>query len=1003
MKEDAELAKDISAFFAFTAVVAASTPLSLVAALGVVLQTSGSMVSAALNLIGRFRGEDGLPADSLKPYDRFHALFLITTVRAYMEALDGILQHEIDEIKGNSDQAPNDPQEPDEAERSLALKEAQARARAVEDADLTYLFGVEPLTDEVPLLLALRDWLVSSLALLGLSAIDARRLADKCDKAARSGFHALISQDNPESTWMRNFLALESQAAQKASLDALGATTTALQGWVIDHETPVSSRDAWNEYRETLIQLPNHAETMYSESFGVSAVFQAPMVKYHVAGIRGEAGAPHDLRDVGSLLGALVSTRTEGQDLIILSGGPGSGKSTLCRVFASELAKSTETYPIFLRLRRVKEGAEITQFIEEALQGRGLIDRIAELQQLPNVVLILDGFDELVAANRSRLRQFFNALLDEKQTGPLRNAHVIVSGRDTLFPGGQGLPAGSHVVSLQPFDRARVEAWGGRWRDQHASGPGSSFHPELFLSDGDGGRRRKDGSALEQLLTWPLTLHLVARVHTAGGLPEPDGDGVAHVDKAYLYRSILAETSERQAGQVSGTGRLEPEAMHDFLRAVAWLMYTRSVDSLEIADVAPLLELLREKHRDLDPNLLAEIAVVNAPELAKGEETGFEFVHKSFSEFLAAESIAEHVEKASFKVLEFGSQVPAWRMSENEASSALAGILGIRLLPAEIQEMLEPMLGAVLQFREGKGVEERVPPDVRRAGLESVLERTEELYEAGVSASTGLSVVESAVEDAPGVNGALEVFGNYLVGLALVGCAAANQLSLDGSSGRKFKAEPEPGAIWRFLSLAHAGNIGIDEPLANRLFARMTVKIGDTDVTDTSIPWRLHLLEGMEGYRPLVARNLARAVDAHQVTTRLLILLAFILVQRAQSEDARMRDMPPSHRFGGVWDRMRFDLSREDPVSELAMTLDQQGAVGPQFTHEISRRPGAEEHDWAELIQRMESGEFNLGHPASELTMLLEQFLRRAPRRGADTRLFRMLEEIVVDWRHWSR
>ena len=329
-----------------------------------------------------------------------------------------------------------------------------------------------------------------------------------------------------------------------------------------------------------------------------------------------------------------VSTRVSGDDLIILCGGPGSGKSTLCRMVASELAGGNEYHPVFLRLRRAKEGAEIKGFIEDFLREEGLILRLADLRQVPNLVLILDGFDELVAASRSRLRHFFNVLQEDVSAGPLKAARVIVSGRDTLFPNGEGLPYGSHVISLLPFDKNRVTLWGKKWRALHAGGPGSSFHPENFIDEPPAVKPKP----LHHLVSWPLTLHLVARVHTAGQLTV-GGKDVKEVPKAYLYRSILAETATRQTNQVTAsTGRFEPRKMRDFLRSLAWEMYTRSTDTLDPADVTQLIAKVDAKAGENDLAELADTAVLNSPELKKGEETGFEFVHKSFSEYLVAEN-----------------------------------------------------------------------------------------------------------------------------------------------------------------------------------------------------------------------------------------------------------------------------------------------------------------------------------------------------------------------------
>jgi hypothetical protein len=80
----------------------------------------------------------------------------------------------------------------------------------------------------------------------------------------------------------------------------------------------------------------------------------------------------------------------------------------------------------------------------------------------------------------------------------------------------------------------------------------TAFHPEKLLSGNGkrGGvttRGSSPVSALHHLVTWPLTLHLVARVHTNGGLPDPSQEGV-QIDKAYLYRISEHIRGQRRCG-----------------------------------------------------------------------------------------------------------------------------------------------------------------------------------------------------------------------------------------------------------------------------------------------------------------------------------------------------------------------------------------------------------------------------------------------------------------------
>ena len=89
---------------------------------------------------------------------------------------------------------------------------------------------------------------------------------------------------------------------------------------------------------------------MYNEDFGVREVFVKPQGTYAVAGAPSDAGRSQLVPDLGVLLGGLLTPRVANDDLIVLFGGPGSGKSTLCRVLASELAADEHVFPVFVRL-----------------------------------------------------------------------------------------------------------------------------------------------------------------------------------------------------------------------------------------------------------------------------------------------------------------------------------------------------------------------------------------------------------------------------------------------------------------------------------------------------------------------------------------------------------------------------------------------------------------------------------------------------------------------------
>ena len=746
--------------------------------------------------------------------------------------------------------------QPDTGEQALEITDTLVRSGAVDVlvvdsvAALTpragYNFCIDPSDKEIPLYDAFTRWLILSLECSGASTIKARKLADVIARDAKQRFHLRLSSNDSDASWICSYLVLE----RVESIPAIASDLRNIKNCLANWTDPVTSlkeqqKNAWGRYRKILESLPDDKDTMYNEDFGVRQVFITPQARYYVAGAKGTAGSPQNIPDISKLLGALVSNRIPGDDLVIMCGGPGSGKSSFCRMLASELAQDPMIHPVFLKLRRCNEGLDICSFVADNLRNFGLIREIADLHEVPNLVLILDGFDELVMASRQRLRLFFNHLQDDSRTGPFRNAKVIVSGRDTLFPNGQGLPWGSHIITLLPFDKRRVKAWGDKWRKRNKTH--AIFEPDIFYEEDEAEAKN---SALHHLVTWPLTLHLVAQVHSAGYLDTTE-ETKKNMEKAYLYRSILAETAKRQEEKRSDTGRLDSLGIREFLGSLAWEMYTKSIDSLDMPDAVKIIEKFFPHASQEDLQDLSDTNVLNAPEIQKKEETGFEFVHKSFSEYLVAERLAAILEDVCYKVPDRTTKVSVWHMSSDDVTQKLTSILGLRLIPAEVQEMLEPMLGCFDHFLKNTNVRDTVPAGKRIEGLRRLTERFDEIY-CDMLRGTALRRTQDATEGKLLIESPLEAYANYAAGVAIIGSAAACQLNEIEEAGTFFfQGNPFEGAFWRFIWILQAGGIRLDKSTSIRLFSGMTVRNDSLNerIGDWSIPLCLNALTNVEGYQ----------------------------------------------------------------------------------------------------------------------------------------------------------
>jgi hypothetical protein len=970
LENDAKLLADSATLFAFAAAAMSGEPLGLAAGAALILKTAAAAARAGTNVVRRLSSSRGESVAELPLYERFRLLFFVTCQQSYIEALAETV---------NNHQKGKQP-----ASEKIQMKTAEVKALTaqlkvhllnLDEAEITYLFCIEPLSGDVPLYDAFEKWTISVLCFYGYPAAEAVQISQKSNQEARRRFHVFLASKEEGAEWMRNYLALTTrQTASSRLVTDLAAIRETIVHWTEQAQTlKQAQKNAWESYRAVLAELPDQKETMFNEQFGVRKVFVQPQASYHVQGSEGDAGLPQSIPDLGRLLGALFSSRVSGEDLVVLCGGPGSGKSTLCRIMASELASDSQVHPVFLRLRRAKEGAEIGQFIEDSLQNLGLINRLADLREIPNLILILDGFDELVMASRSRLRHFFNVLREDLSSGPLRNAKAIVSGRDTLFPRGEGLPNGSHVLSLQPFNKVRVRAWGTKWRLLHKKGPGSSFHPEEFIEKEERTGRKPP---LHHLVSWPLTLHLVARVHTAGKL-EVRSKAAKRLEKAYLYRSILAETSDRQSYQAEGVGRLDSKKMREFLRALAWEMHSRSIDSMDPSDVMPLLQRFYPDKTEQDLAELAEVAVVNSPELTKGEQTGFEFVHKSFAEFLVAEEFAELVEKVAFKSPDYGSDEPTWRMSEQEAARELAPVLAIRPIPEEVQEMFEPMLGSFARFAKGERVDDVVTAESREAGLAQIVDRFEMLY-ADFLRGGSLDTVAKVTTITPLIKNALEAYTNYLAGLLIIGTAGTRQLrpfSGKGRPQRRFAGEPFRGAFWRGLCLLAAGGVVLDDPLSGRLLDGIELPDGDESNTirDTDSPLKLGFLVRAQGYKPAFARILndslrySAELELQLLLTQIVMLVFTNRVSGAESFERVRHEIYNLTHYG-----------RRGPIGpwgDLRETLVQNGLI----PSDVGLRTHESDLEFRDLADRLLYEVTEGGDPSRILHFLRRRFRTFSP------------------------
>lgn len=683
LKDNSSILKDLGQIAGFASMVAIGNPISLGVAISSIFKTGGSVISLCDGILKKFEDKD----KELTPIfdhanDKFDTIYYVMCQRSYLVTIDKyykkIKKHESKEIQVTEE----------------IKREVDGFIIRMNDAEVHRLLTVDPVSLNIPLYNIYSDCLKKLFDYAGFDEKEAYKIVSTIKEDAKKEFSKTISADNELSNWIRNYLMIEHQVNSATEIsDRLTGIEEHIEKWVTEKQENKSEKiEAWTEYREFLQKQPDSRKSMLDEQFGVREVFICPEVKYYCTGF----DDIDESRDLNSILGGLLSSRIPNDELIFLCGGPGSGKSTLCKLLCDHLSRNAKFHPVYLRLRHLKDSQGVRTFIEEGLKELGLVSELKDLRSLSNVIIILDGFDEVVMANRSKLKDIFTQLENQLEMHAFKNTKFLIAGRDTLFPKGDGFPRNSHVLELKPFNKLRVEKWGKKWNNApHSDKNGSNFVPEKFVQSDNVGVK----TPLHHLVTWPLTLHLVARVHTNGYV---DLTEETRIEKAYIYKYILHDTAKRQCEKhKADPGRLDTQKIRKLLRGIALKMYMDGKDILEFKEVEPILRKYDLVDNDICSGQSAETAVLTIPEFKKGEDKDgagvFEFIHKSFSEYLVAEVISDAMEDIQHVVSNRSGEM-TYNLDKKATIYKLSELLCIREISKEILDYLKSMIGSYDEF-----------------------------------------------------------------------------------------------------------------------------------------------------------------------------------------------------------------------------------------------------------------------------------------------------------------
>lgn len=423
---------------------------------------------------------------------------------------------------------------------------------------------------------------------------------------------------------------------------------------------------AWRYYAASLIRqldLP-----MFDEPFGLGRVY-VPLRAYYKERVEGEEeldGMAHRQRGgadpkrrvvwLADTLEAWLRAARPEDAIRVVSGGPGSGKSSFAKWFAARRAEAGDIRTLLVPLHHLNVelelAAAVTEFVryEDCLKG---VERPLDPENLDTpLLLILDGLDEL--ANQGKVgNEMARDFIDEvvRRVGDLNRGgcwlQVLITGRELVVQSNErAFRMPGEILHVVPYhvtdddrgeyhdpDELLVQDQRDQWWCNYGEVSGNGFGEMP---------KELDAGRLSEITAQPLLNYLVSLSYLRGELEFGE-----EADLNAVYYDLLKAVHWRGWEQHRQHQALKDIGFNEFVRVLeeiavaAWHGEgrTTSVAEIEIhcdhAGLRPLLERFQEGAKEGVTRLLTAFYFRQCGE-RRDSEHSFEFTHKSFGEYLTA-------------------------------------------------------------------------------------------------------------------------------------------------------------------------------------------------------------------------------------------------------------------------------------------------------------------------------------------------------------------------------
>lgn len=434
---------------------------------------------------------------------------------------------------------------------------------------------------------------------------------------------------------------------------------------------------AWAAY-SALLKRRIH-EGVFAEPFGLEQMYVQPHAFFveelppHGTGLR--QGVPKRRRTVVSLRTELhkwLDTPSPHDAMRVISGGPGSGKSSFARVFAAEVSARAVAKVLYVPLHLIDPSRDLVDEIGRFVRDEGVLphnplDADASEQ---NLLIIFDGLDELASQGKAAAETARSFVTEVERTIERRNLQsvrlrVLISGRELVVQENESeFRKPRQVLTLLPYTTSESPDHSTRFADAVEG----YFDPEKLLEkDLRQAWWKKYGSLtgkgfvgvpeplmrddLTEITAQPLLNYLVALSFTRKRI-----DFSKDINLNAIYGDLVGAVHERAYEKGRTYAAIKHMSAEEFSRVLeeiglaAWHGDGRSTTVREIEDhcrtsgVGTLLDAFKDGAKAGVTRLLAAFFFRKYGQRSSGDAT-FVFTHKSFGEYLAARRIVRAIER----------------------------------------------------------------------------------------------------------------------------------------------------------------------------------------------------------------------------------------------------------------------------------------------------------------------------------------------------------------------